>query len=249
MRNKMADYAKNLKHSDLKIVGDSGSNGGVFNKVNIVGNAEINGDIDCQTFKCTGTAEIGGSLTSNVFKTTGDVITKGSLRGGEVNLTGNLNIRGSLTVTKAQLNGEIQIEEGIAGDEIGIYGNCTVKGDCQVEHFRLKGAAQVDGMLNAERVEMKLLGLSRAKEIVGGHIRIQPHSSWRWMSLLKNSGAPELKVEVIEGDVIWLEHTVADVVRGGDVTIGPGCRIGLVEYRGTFQQDKQSDIAESRNVG
>ncbi|GGH33197.1 hypothetical protein [Paenibacillus segetis] len=245
----MDDHNQEMNRSNLKIVGDSGSNGGFFDKVSIVGDAEINGDVDCRTFKCTGTVKIDGSLKSDQLKATGDVTTSGSLQGGEMNLTGNLNISGSLTATKTRLNGDVHIGEGISGDEIGIFGSCTVKNGCQVEYFRLKGALQTEGMINAERVEMRLVGSSHAMEIVGGDIRVEPLPAWKWISMLKPWGTPDLKAELIEGDTVYLEHTVADVVRGGNVTIGPGCRIRRVEYRDHFRYDKQSEIAESQHIG
>ena len=42
----------------------------------------------------------------------------------------------------------------------------------------------------------------------------------------------ELTTELIEGDEIYLENTNAKIVRGNNITIGEGCNIGLIEYRG-----------------
>jgi hypothetical protein len=54
---------------------------------------------------------------------------------------------------------------------------------------------------------------------------------------------------VIEGDDIYLENTVAEIVRGNSVEIGPGCTIGLVEYANKFSKDKDSTVKkETKSV-
>ena len=51
-----------------------------------------------------------------------------------------------------------------------------------------------------------------------------------------------LAAKVIEGDDIYLENTTADMVRGNKVKIGPGCQIGVVEYRDDFTHDPKATI-------
>ncbi|MDU4695549.1 MAG: hypothetical protein E6Y08_07020 [Paenibacillus sp.] len=236
------------RRADLKIVGNGTSNGGIFNKVKVVGEGEINGDVDCLTLNCTGTLEVDGGLRIEVLKATGTIAVTGPMSGEELNLTGNLSVRSGLKAGKARLNGEIRIEGGIAGEDIGLFGSCELTGNCQAERLRIKGALQTQGTINAEQVELAMFGRSQAGEIVGGQIRIAPHPTWKWGSLFKSWGTPELQATVIEGDVIRLENTVADIVRGGDVSIGPGCRIRLVEYTKHYHQDPNAEVGEHLNV-
>lgn len=236
------------RRADLKIVGNGTSNGGTFNKVKIVGEGEINGDVDCRTLNCTGTLEVDGGLRIEVLKATGTIAVTGPMSGEELNLTGNLSVCSGLKAGKARLNGEIRIEGGIAGEDIGLFGSCELTGNCQAERLRIKGALQTQGTINAEQVELAMFGRSQAGEIVGGQIRIAPHPTWKWVSLFKSWGTPELQATVIEGDVIRLENTVADIVRGGDVSIGPGCRIRLVEYTKHYHQDPHAEVGEHLNV-
>lgn len=244
----MAEQVMQDRSADLKIVGNGTSNGGVFNKVKIVGEGEINGDVDCRSLNCTGTLEVDGGLRAEIVKATGTIEVIGPMRGEELHLTGTLNVRGGLQAGRAKLNGELRIDGGIAGEEIGLFGSCELNGDCQAERLRLKGSVQTQGTINAERVEIGMFGRSEAGEIVGGQIRIAPHPTWKWVSLFKPWGTPALQARVIEGDVIRLENTVADVVRGGDVHIGPGCRLRLVEYTKHYHQDPHSEVGEHLNV-
>ncbi|MGG6313238.1 hypothetical protein [Paenibacillus macerans] len=244
----MAAQVMEEQRSDLKIVGNGTSNGGVFNKVKIVGEGEINGNVDGQSVTCTGTLEVDGSLRAEELKATGNITVAGSLESGELRMTGNLDVRGGLHAAKTRISGEITIGGGIVGERISLTGSCAVNGGCQAEQFRMKGSVQTEGTINAERVELGMFGRSRAAEIVGGQIRIAPHPTWKWVSLFKTWGTPELRADVIEGDVVRLENTVCDIVRGGDVAIGPGCRIRLVEYKNHYHQDPYAEVSEALNV-
>ncbi|MFL6561039.1 MAG: cytoplasmic protein, partial [Bacillus sp. (in: firmicutes)] len=67
-------------------------------------------------------------------------------------------------------------------------------------------------------------------------------------NLLKTFFKPQLEVELIEGDKIELENTIAKIVRGKQVRIGPNCQIGLVEYTEDFLTDKKAVVTENRKV-
>ncbi|WP_410770694.1 hypothetical protein [Fontibacillus sp. BL9] len=219
------------QRNDLRLVGDSMSNGGFYGKVSLTGDAEFNGNVDCLSLKSTGNIKVDGSLRSGTLKTTGD-----------------LKIEGGLTVTEMSATGEVWVKESISGENMKIFGTCTVMSGIQTERFKLKGVVQSEGMLNSETVEMVLFGKSYAAEIVGTRIEVQPFGAQKWVPWLRMRGTPELEAQVIEGDVVSLENTKADTVRGGEVRIGPGCRIRLVEYSKSFHQDRQSEVAESVRV-
>ncbi|TKH51903.1 cytoplasmic protein, partial [Bacillus cereus] len=52
----------------------------------------------------------------------------------------------------------------------------------------------------------------------------------------------------VEGDDIYLEHTIAEVVRGNNVTIGPGCEISVVEYHTSFNQKGNAVVKEHKQI-
>ena len=53
---------------------------------------------------------------------------------------------------------------------------------------------------------------------------------------------------IIEGDDIHLENTIADTVRGKRIAIGPGCRIGTVEYTETLSVHDDAEVKEQRKT-
>lgn len=198
---------------DLRLIGDGLTNGGTFGKVRLTGDTEFNGSVDCRSFKCTGNVTVDGSLNADELKT-----------------TGHMKVAGGLNVNRMNLTGELQVEESLAGEEIHIYGDCAVDGGIQAERFLVKGAVRTAGMLNAERIDLRMIGMSKIGEIAGSHIEIEPHKPGKWVPWLMRSGSPELEAGIIEGNVVRLENVTADIVRGGEVLIGRGCRIRLVEY-------------------
>ena len=50
---------------DLKIYGQGSSAGGKYNKVSIMGEGKIGGDVDCLNIKIYGEGEISGNLKAN----------------------------------------------------------------------------------------------------------------------------------------------------------------------------------------
>ncbi|RUT33244.1 hypothetical protein EJP77_06200 [Paenibacillus zeisoli] len=235
---------------DVKIVGTGGSAGGIVGKLNITGDGELNGDIDALSFKCTGNAVVFGKLKTESLKLTGELIVQGPLQGEKLSAIGKLHVGGDLDAQAAKISGEIRIDGQINGEQIELSGYNTVRGGCQAEKFKLHGSVHMDGMLNAENIEMRLFGESRVKEIGGGQIRIKRSGGvWAVLGMFNTGGLKRLIVDSIEGDVIELENTEAEFVRGSKVTIGPGCRIGLVEYIDSFHQDPTSKIEQYNQIG
>ncbi|MEF2968122.1 hypothetical protein V3851_20025 [Paenibacillus sp. M1] len=227
----MNDSKREEHLHDLRLVGESSSNGGIFQKVHVTGDAEIHGSLDCRTFKCTGNTKVDGSLRSDSIRT-----------------TGNLEIEGELHVAKMRLTGEIRAKGSVSCEELHVFGNTIANRGIQAEQLRLKGGIQTEGMLNAERLELRMIGRSKTGEIAGTSIDIAPHMAQKWTPWIRLGETPELEASVIEGDVIRLENTQADIVRGGDVTIGPGCRIRLVEYSIACHRDKQAEVGQSVKI-
>jgi cytoskeletal protein CcmA (bactofilin family) len=115
--------------------------------------------------------------------------------------------------------------------------------------FAARGIFEIGGLLNAGQLDIKLYRDCRAKEIGGEKIRIRKASLLHAFSFFfKPSPHARLTASVIEGDDIYLENTTAKAVRGNRVTIGPGCKIGTVEYKEHFEQKKDSIVNQNYKV-
>jgi cytoskeletal protein CcmA (bactofilin family) len=220
---------------DLTISGMLGGQGGMYNSVNLHGVGKINGHLDCIHFHCHGRVKIqGGVKAAQTAEIHGVARIAGHLESGKVNVHGKTNVGGYLS-----------------GEEIEIHGFLDVNGHCNAESFCARGGFRINGLLNAGTIDIQLYAPCEAKEIGGGTIRIQKPGMVSPFSKFIRSILPKIDVltaETIEGDDIHLENTRAKVVRGSNVTIGPGCIIDLVEYQQHFDQDKDANVLKSRRV-
>nr|WP_256379852.1 MULTISPECIES: polymer-forming cytoskeletal protein [unclassified Brevibacillus] len=237
--------------SDLTITGTVSASGGVYHDVKVRGEGRVDGDVDCRTFTCMGRCEFYGSLKAETAKITGDAIVSQNMQAAKAKITGNLDIHGNAELQEVLLRGELRVDGHISGEELEIKGMLKAKGDCQAERFLATGSFTVGGLLNAGRVDVRLYGDSTAKEIGGDQICVRRGFGSGLGAMFQSLFSPSagsLTAGTIEGDDIYLEYTKASVVRGNNVTIGPGCEIGLVEYKKTLQQDKDARVADSRKV-
>jgi cytoskeletal protein CcmA (bactofilin family) len=181
----------------------------------------------------------GGSFDRVYIRGEGNV--QGDVECKAFKVMGNSRVSGSVAAKSVDVLGDLQISGKLNADRAKIVGSLVVKGDCSAETLQVRGAFNIDGLLNAERIELSLYGPSRVSEIGGQAVRVKRR--FRMFG-----GYRELVVDTVEGDEIYLEDTVAKVVRGNRVHIGPRCQVDLVEYRDHFEQSARAKVTDSRKV-
>lgn len=237
---------------NIKISGSGTSCGGKCNEVNISGSGEINGDLECVDFKTSGSSKVAGSIKAENIKVSGSAKINGNVEVGEMKVSGSTNVLGQVKSQSLKVSGAIHIGESLYGEDVNISGSLHVGKDCEVEAFRASGNFRIQGLLNAGQVIINLGGKSSVKEIGGEHIEVK-------ISIVENfffkkvidkmfNSRAELTTELIEGDEIYLENTNAKIVRGNNVTIGEGCNIGLIEYRGKINVSSDSVVGQQKQA-
>lgn len=238
---------------DLKIDGSGSAPGGEYNSVRINGAGKIIGDVTCREFRINGSGNVDGSLDAE---------------DGKISGTGTID--GILTARKFKVSGSAQMKEDVKGDSLVISGSVTVSGnldmqnvkiegsarvgrDCNAEVFQSDGSFEINGLLNADDISIGLYhAKSRAREIGGGkiHVALGSTAGFNVLKTIFTLGMynPVLEADTIEGDEIILENTIARVVRGTNVTIGNGCRVELVEYKGTLQKTGDARVTEEKKI-
>lgn len=218
---------------NLVLTGISSSNGGTFRSVKMDGVSKVNGDLVCTDFRSNGKTDVYGSVTAPTAEIKGRSFVEGNLHTGRVILQGKAIIHGNLTA-----------------DSIEITGMAALKGKCETEKLQASGRLHM-GELNAGTLHLTLSGSSVIDEIGGEsiHVRKQPGVDFaHWLKVLPIPLGNKLTAKTIEGDEVYVEATTADVVRGTRVVIGPGCHIGLVEYKEKFEQGKGSTVKRLERV-
>lgn len=212
---------------DLKVVGNSSCAGGQYRRVKITGECTIAGNVECEKFSCTGDATVHGNLQTE-----------------ELSMTGDMQITGDVEAKKIRGKGDLAIDSRICGEDVSFSGNLEVQGDCESGFLEVYGGIQIQGLLSAERLQLRMLGPCQAREIGGGDLDVKRSKGTIWKQLFGQDSSVVLHAELIEGDVVSLDYTKAGVVRGKDVVIGPGCEIERVEYWGKLEVHPEASVKE-----
>ncbi|MEH7012560.1 cytoplasmic protein [Neobacillus niacini] len=228
------------KGQNLTINGSGNYPGGQYDKISIRGDGTINTDVECSAFHIFGTSEALENLKTGSVKVFGEAEVKGNMESDEMLIMGTMAVGGRAALKKMKILGTLDVGENLTGDEANIKGTIAVGGDVEYETFESSGGFEIKGLLNADKINISLrFGQSFAEEIGGGMITVKKKSN-SFLPFGKETGI--LTAKVIEGDIVYLENTKADIVRGKKVKIGTGCQIGTVEYTNELTQDQSSTI-------
>lgn len=222
----------NETRSDLFIHGAGNASGGLYHEVEINGHGSIGADLECHAFRCNGHARIEGRVKAKSVKINGVMTTSGTLEADTAKIIGKATVKGNLR-----------------GETVQMEGDLSSTGDCEAEAFSALGRIRLDGLLNAGDITIELYGNCRVKEIGGDRIHIRRgHEIFNVIKRLFMPQGTKLHTDMIEGNEIHIHDTCAKVVRGANVTIGPGCVVDHVEYQETFHQDAEATVKDVTKV-
>lgn len=239
-----------MSERNIRIAGSGTIEGGSYGQVKIAGSGKITGDLEADEFSSAGSALAQGNLKAKRFETAGSFTCQGDLEVEEGEAAGSFRVVGRLKATEMKLAGSAHCRS-ISGGYLRASGSLETQGNVEVETFRFRGSFKIGGLLSAEKVEIDLHGPCEAPEIGGGKIEVRAGGKSLGglvgevlEALFGSSKVRELRARVIEGDEVHLENTVAEVVRGGKVKIGPGCQVKRVEYTEALEVDPQAKVGE-----
>jgi cytoskeletal protein CcmA (bactofilin family) len=238
-----------LSKGNLTITGSSSATGGTYDRVRIIGEGTIDGDVECNQLKCVGTLDMDGRLKSKQVGVVGTCSFSKDVQAASMRISGTVTIGGDARLKELQCSGTIEIEGNLYGEQLKLRGQLDTQGDCEIDVFKARGIFNVGGLLNAGKMDIKLYRDCQARDIGCERINVRRASLISPFSFFfKPSSHAMLTAAVIEGDEIYLEHTNAKAVRGKRVIIGPGCDIELVEYEEYFKQSKSTIVKLNRKV-
>ncbi|MFJ5717394.1 polymer-forming cytoskeletal protein [Neobacillus sp. NPDC093127] len=233
---------------DLIINGIGASNGGKFQLVTLNGRGTVNSNLECSDFECNGSGTVKGDVLANTAKVSGNASFKGTIDSEQVTVEGTAKIEKNLYSKHLQVSGKASVGGKVKCEEINLHGILAVGEDCEAEIFTGKCRFTIGGLLNADQVDIEIYGECKAKEIGGQSITVKQQKGSFIGTLFKPFLKTQLETDLVEGDIIELENTIAKVVRGNQVKIGANCHIGVVEYTEEFSQDKNAVVGESKKA-
>ncbi len=203
---------------------------------------------------CAGDLKISGSIVADNIKSAGDLVAEKDIKAVKISVFGDGKFKGNLSADEISVYGDCNFLQTVKGKEIKIYGsmkgniiegeNITINGELEkveeisAEELLLNGEFHVKSSMNLGYGKFNLVGKSEAKEIFCEKLEVRGGlEAFRGIlsGLISKGRGGTMKVDVIEGDDIYLENTTANIVRGKMVRIGEGSRIGKVEYSDTLE--------------
>ena len=235
-------------------------NGGDYGKLSFAGAGKISGNITCKSLKSSGALSAKGDvLCSGEIRSTGSLKTSGNVQAETLFSSGSVRIEGGFDGGIISVPGSLDLGKSVRAQEVQTSGSLVIGGDCETEKFISSGRVTIEGLLNAGSVEIRLGGSdSRIGSIGCETLRVLPGRSMSsiFQDFLDDLGIESvepsfgtLHTESIEGDTLDLTNVEADVVRGTHITLGPGCKIGLVEYTGTYTASENAEVGEVHILG
>lgn len=235
------------KLGSINISGSGTASGGVYEEVKISGSGKATGDIEAKRIGVSGSACFNGCVKAETFKCSGSFQIDGKLDAGECSCSGSGRMEGDVNAASLRVSGSVTADGNVMAKEANISGSAKVAGDLQGDDVRASGLLNIGGLLSADKIEISLYGHSHIREIGGESITVRAHGGG--LHSLFHGKCGSLEVESVEGDDIYLESTTAKVVRGQRVKIGPGCRIGRVEYGESLETDECAQVDDTSFTG
>lgn len=229
----------------IKISGSGSAGGGDYDQIKISGSGKLTGDASCHTFKVSGSTAIEGSLKAVDAGMSGSTRFRKNVEAETFKASGSVKVDGDIKAQELKTSGSFTVGGALSGEFLSFSGAIKVAADCNAEQFNLNGQCQIGGLLNADSVTIELEGRSEVKAIGAANIRI---TEGRYGGFIKDlvglfsDQSGKLICETIEGDEIYLENTICEMVRGGQITIGKGCQIKQVEYSGSLKVESDGRV-------
>lgn len=234
------------KRSDAKIAGDGSLPGGEYGDVVVNGSGTIGGPLDSTTLRVNGSGSARGDVKSETIVVNGAASFAGSVQTTGLDVNGQASIQGGAGVGKLQVRGSLDVAGGVRSHDADVRGEIKVGGDFETDSLTGEGRFMVSGMLNAGTIDFKLHSRSGAREIGGERIVVsEPTGISRFATFFADR---LLVVDSIEADSLDLEWVKAKVVRGGQIRLGVGCDVDLVEYTGSLTREAGAQVREERKV-
>jgi cytoskeletal protein CcmA (bactofilin family)/Zn-dependent protease with chaperone function len=217
----------------------------------VAGAGRVNGNVLAKKVEASGASRFDGDVKAEVFNASGASHVKGNVEAVKISCTGASEFEKGCIAETVECTGATSFGGTVKGKSVRVTGALKVEGDVIADEFQFSGTIKVGGEITADRIVVKLSKEnSSAKEIHGGTVLVErlPESK-RKGGLLGSlfggkEGAGVLEISNIAGTDVSLENVVADKVIGRKVTIGPGCRIGTVEYMETIAVDPEAQVAQ-----
>ena len=244
----------------MNISGSGQVAAGEYNeKISISGSGKINGNVRCIGVSCSGSMRSVGDLEcSENIGVSGSAHFEKSVAAENISVSGSARIDGDAKAKESiKISGSAKIGGSVKCSLLSCSGSVDIGSEGEAEEIRISGRINCAGLLNAEKITVRLDGFnvtSKIGSIGGGEIMISNDRKGERISrmpLLKRlvgNGGTVCVDELIEGDVIAIENVKSPRVVGRVVAIGADCEIDLVQYSEEIEIDPNAKVGKYEKI-
>ncbi len=168
----------NDRRKGASISGAGVISGGTYDRVSISGAGKITGDIHTEELRISGAGKAKGKVEATKIVVSGSVSFADDVIADEIHVSGSAHVDGRIAAKELKSSGSLKVAGDIASDYIKISGSLRAGADVETEIFRAGGGFHIDGLLSADKIEIRIGGRCQAREIGGEQIDIRsqgPH--------------------------------------------------------------------------
>lgn len=244
----------------MNISGSGQVAAGEYNeKISISGSGRINGNVRCVSVSCSGSMRSIGNLEcSEGVGVSGSAHFEKSIAAESFSVSGSARVDENIKANNSvKISGSLKCGGSIKCSLLSCSGSVEIGGEGEAEEIRVSGRINCAGLLNAEKITVRLDGFnitSKIGSIGGGEIRISNDrkgeriSRLPLLSKLVGNGGAVCVDELIEGDVVAIESVKSPKVVGRVVAIGADCEIDLVQYSEEIEIHPDAKVVKYEKV-
>lgn len=242
----------------MKIAGSGTLSAGEYNEeISVCGSGKINGNISCPDFKCSGAVKaLGDVICDGEVKVSGTMRSEGSLKARELKVSGSCSSVGSIFAKNGvTVSGNLKVGENMKCSELTVGGGLNTGGDIESEIIKIEGNIHCGGLMNAEKIEIRLEHSdNRIASIGGSEISVYPGKTSfvnkvPFLSKIVGCMIGNLEVaESIEGDIISISSVKCPSVIGRVIKVGAGCEIDVVKYSEEVAVDPEAKVGKCEKI-
>lgn len=242
----------------MKIAGSGTIAAGEYNEeISVCGSGKINGNVSCTEFKCSGAVKaVGDIVCAGEAKISGTMRTEGNIKAESLKVSGTCTVDKGVTVKgDVVLSGNLKVGENLKCSEIAVGGGLNVGADVEAETIKIDGTVQCGGLMNAEKIEIRLEhSENKISSIGGSEISVYPGktSFVNKVPILSKIVGCKLGVleveESIEGDSVSITSVKCPSIVGRVVKIGADCEIDVVKYSEEVTVDPEAKVGKCEKI-
>ncbi len=242
----------------MNILGSGHIAAGEYNdKISVSGSGKIDGNIRCIALSCSGSVKGAGSITCNEnISVSGSCHFAKSMSSKNMTVSGSVKVDEDITATDTvKISGSVRCGGTIKCSALKCSGSADIGKEIAADEVYISGRINCAGLVNAEKLEISLDSLCKIGAIGGSEIKV--HNDYKrknidrlpLLSRLVGTETGRLNVdELVEGDIVAIEHVKAPCVVGRVVAIGTGCEIDLVRYSEEIEIHPDAKVGKSEKI-